>query len=137
MLAQAVILDGARVVAVVLQAMVDVERFRVLLEEERDSKHALLNTLRQDIGSVSAARQDSNVDDEHDPEGSTIAFELSQASALLEQSRVGLEQMEAALQRISDGSYGFCAVCGAVIPEGRLEARPWTPFCIQHASGRS
>ncbi|MBT2514696.1 TraR/DksA C4-type zinc finger protein [Arthrobacter sp. ISL-30] len=117
--------------------MVDVERVRVLLEGERDRKHALLNALRQDIGSVSAARQDSNADDEHDPEGSTIAFELSQASALSEQSRAGLEQIEAALQRIVGGTYGFCAVCAAVIPEGRLEARPWTPFCVQHASGRS
>ena len=49
---------------------------------------------------MNAARQDSNVDDEHDPEGATIAFELSQASALLEQSRAGLAQIEAALARI-------------------------------------
>ena len=117
--------------------MVDLVRFRVLLERERDQKDALLKALRLDIGSVNAARQNSNVDDEHDPEGSTIAFELSQASALLEQSRAGLKQIEAALSRIADGSYGLCAVCGAEIPEGRLEARPWTPFCIEHASGRS
>ncbi|WP_309107581.1 TraR/DksA C4-type zinc finger protein [Arthrobacter sp.] len=116
--------------------MVDIARFRVLLEGERDRKYALLKALRQDIGSVSASRKNSNVDDEHDPEGSTIAFELSQASALMEQSRAGLEQIEGALERISDGSYGVCVVCGAAIPEGRLEARPWTPFCIDHASGR-
>ncbi len=122
--------------AVALQAMVDIARFRVLLEGERDRKYALLKALRQDIGSVSASRKNSNVDDEHDPEGSTIAFELSQASALMEQSRAGLEQIEGALERISDGSYGVCVVCGAAIPEGRLEARPWTPFCIDHASGR-
>jgi RNA polymerase-binding transcription factor DksA len=133
---RAVILDGAPVFHVALQAMVDAEQFRVLLEGERDRKYALLKALRQDISSVSAARKDANVDDEHDPEGSTIAFELSQATALLEQSRAGLEQIEAALERISDGSFGFCVVCGAAIPEGRLEARPWTPFCIEHASGR-
>ncbi|MCA4131587.1 TraR/DksA C4-type zinc finger protein [Arthrobacter sp. M4] len=117
--------------------MVNVERFRIVLEEERNHKNALLKAFRQDINSVSVARQDSNVDDEHDPEGSTIAFELSQASALLEQSRTALEQIEAALERISDGSFGYCAVCGAAISEGRLEARPWTPFCIEHSSGRS
>jgi RNA polymerase-binding transcription factor DksA len=116
--------------------MIDVERFRVLLEEERGRKLALLKALRSDITSVSLARQDSNVDDEHDPEGTTIAFELSQASALLDQSRVSLEQIEAALQRISDGTYGICAVCGVPIPEGRLEARPWTPYCVTHASGQ-
>lgn len=68
--------------------MVDVERFRVLLEEERSRKLELLKALRSDISSVSLARQDSNVDDEHDPEGSTIAFELSQASALMSKARL-------------------------------------------------
>ncbi|ASN20276.1 TraR/DksA family transcriptional regulator [Arthrobacter sp. YN] len=116
--------------------MEDAERFRVLLEEERDHKVKLVKALRSDITSVSLARQDSNVDDEHDPEGSTIAFELSQAEALLEQSRAGLEEINAALERIAEGSYGRCQECGAAIPEARLEARPWTPFCVEHASGR-
>lgn len=115
--------------------MVDVERFRILLQEERRRKLALLPALRQDITSVAAARQDSNVDDEHDPEGATIAFELSQASALLEQSRAGLAQIEAALSRIEDGSYGICQACGEEIADGRLEARPWTPYCIRHSAG--
>ncbi|MBT2531498.1 TraR/DksA C4-type zinc finger protein [Arthrobacter sp. ISL-48] len=114
--------------------MADFERFRLLLEEERERKLALLPALRADISSASAARQGSNVDDEHDPEGSTIAFELSQASALLEQSTLGLAQVEAALDRIADGTYGTCNVCGEPIAEGRLEARPWTPFCIAHAA---
>lgn len=110
------------------------ERFRLMLEEERARKLALLPALRADIASANSARQDANVDDEHDPEGSTIAFELSQASALLRQSSAGLEQVEAALARIGDGSYGTCAVCGEAIAEGRLEARPWTPYCIRHAA---
>ncbi|MET1022300.1 MAG: TraR/DksA C4-type zinc finger protein [Arthrobacter sp.] len=117
--------------------MVDIERFRALLHEERDRKLALLPALRQDITSVNAARQNSNVDDEHDPEGATIAFELSQASALLHQSRQGLAQIEAALERIDAGSYGICEVCGEEIAEGRLEARPWTPYCIRHSAGPS
>jgi DnaK suppressor protein len=116
--------------------VVDAERFRLILEDERDRKLELLGALRSDIASVSLARQDSNVDDEHDPEGSTIAFELSQASALMGQSQVSLEQIEEALARIADGTYGQCTVCGVAIPEGRLEARPWTPFCVNHASGK-
>ena len=114
--------------------MADFERFRILLEEERARKLALLPALRADISSANAARQDSNVDDEHDPEGATIAFELSQASALLQQSSSGLAQVEAALQRVADGTYGVCEVCGVPIAEGRLEARPWTPYCLEHAS---
>ncbi|RAX17885.1 molecular chaperone DnaK [Pseudarthrobacter sp. AG30] len=114
--------------------MPDFERFRVLLEEERARRLALLPALRADIDAANAARQDSNVDDEHDPEGATIAFELSQASALLKQSSAGLDQVEAALERLANGTYGTCAVCGEPIAAGRLEARPWTPFCILHAS---
>jgi DnaK suppressor protein len=114
--------------------MADFERFKILLEEERQRKTALLPALRADIASTNSARQDSNVDDEHDPEGATIAFELSQASALLKQSNAGLEQVEAALDRIAAGTYGICAVCGEAIAEGRLEARPWTPYCITHAA---
>lgn len=113
--------------------MPDFERFRVLLEEERVRKLALLPALRADIASANAARQDSNVDDEHDPEGATIAFELSQASALLNQSSSGLAQVEAALERIAAGTFGTCTVCGEPIAEGRLEARPSTPYCILHA----
>ena len=115
--------------------MVDVERFRMLLLEEHRRKLALLPALRRDISSVNEARQDSNVDDEHDPEGTTIAFELSQAAALLAQSSHGLAQIEAALARIDAGTYGRCGVCGEDIPEGRLEARPWTPYCIRHSKG--
>lgn len=114
--------------------MAGFERFRLLLEDERARKVALLPALRADIDSANSARQNANVDDEHDPEGSTIAFELSQASALLRQSSAGLDQVQAALARIEDGTYGMCAVCGEAIAEGRLEARPWTPYCIRHAA---
>ena len=127
--------DAGWRVALALQPMVDVERFRTLLQEERRRKLELLPALRRDITAVNAARQDSNVDDEHDPEGSTIAFELSQASALMDQSRQGLAQIEAALARIDAGTYGICSVCGEGIAEGRLEARPWTPYCIRHSAG--
>lgn len=42
-----------------------------------------------------------------------------------------LEQVQAALQRIEDGSYGKCIDCGRPIGEARLEALPWTPYCIE------
>src|SRR6476660_949953 len=106
--------------------MVDVERFRTLLR-----------ALRRDITSVNAARLDSNVDDEHDPEGTTIAFELSQASALLEQSRASLLQIDAALARMDEGTYGLCAVCATPVPEDRLEARPGAAYRIAHSSGKA
>lgn len=129
--------DAVTRTGLALDTMVDVEKFRILLEAERDRKTALLPALRNDISSANEARQNSNVDDEHDPEGSTIAFELSQAAALLRQSTATLGQVEAALGRIADGRYGYCDVCGAPIAEGRLEARPWTPYCIDHAGAKA
>ncbi|MDX6277728.1 MAG: DnaK suppressor protein, partial [Nocardioidaceae bacterium] len=72
----------------------------------------------------------SNADDEHDPEGSTIAFERAQVGALIEQGERHLAELEAAESRISDGTYGRCAICGKDIAEARLEARPTARTCI-------
>jgi len=45
-----------------------------------------------------------------------------------------LDQIEAALQRIEDGSYGQCEECGEQIPKSRLEAIPYTAQCVRCAS---
>jgi DnaK suppressor protein len=44
-----------------------------------------------------------------------------------------LGEVDRALDKIADGSYGRCDVCGAAIAAGRLEARPWATRCIDHA----
>ena len=43
-----------------------------------------------------------------------------------------LEQVEDALKRVADGTYGKCIVCGRSISPARLEAIPWTPYCLEH-----
>lgn len=109
------------------------EQFRAQLLETRDATVRLMASLGEDIRRIVDARQDSNVDDEHDPEGSTIAFERSQSDALLRQSREKLVEVDAALERIDARTYGVCEVCGRDIPEGRLEARPAARRCVQCA----
>jgi DnaK suppressor protein len=42
-----------------------------------------------------------------------------------------LEQVRDALHRLQDGSYGKCTVCGRQIEHARLEAVPWTPYCLE------
>ena len=42
-----------------------------------------------------------------------------------------LEQVEDALKRVADGTYGKCVICGRAIPAARLEAIPWTPYCLE------
>jgi RNA polymerase-binding protein DksA len=77
-----------------------------------------------------AASQGSNADDEHDPEGATIAFERQQVLALLDQARATLAQVDAALARASAGDYGRCESCGGDIGAERLAARPSATLCI-------
>jgi DnaK suppressor protein len=47
-----------------------------------------------------------------------------------------LKQVREALKRVDDGSYGKCIVDGALIEEKRLEAMPWTPYCLKHQAVR-
>ena len=103
---------------------------RRCLLEERDRTQARLGRLTGDYRGIVDASRDSNADDEHDPEGSTIAFERSQVGALVEQARGHLAEVQAALRRLEDGSYGRCQSCGQPIPEGRLAARPTARTCV-------
>jgi RNA polymerase-binding transcription factor DksA len=100
------------------------------LDEERRAARELLATLTRDFNGIVEASADSNADDEHDPEGSTIAFERSQVTALIEQARRRLAEIDAAQDRYDDGTYGLCEVCGEPIADGRLDARPTARTCI-------
>jgi DnaK suppressor protein len=106
---------------------------RSRLEAEREAVLTRLGRLTGDFDAVVAASRDSNADDEHDPEGSTIAFERSQATTMVVQARRRLDEIEAALARIAAGTYGTCEVCGVPIPEERLVARPFARTCVLHA----
>jgi DnaK suppressor protein len=80
------------------------------------------------------ASESSNADDEHDPEGSTIAFERSQVDALIRQAKEHLAELAAAEKRLAEGGYGICERCGRAIAPARLEARPTARTCIRCAS---
>ena len=96
-----------------------------------------LAALTGDYAGIVEASKDSNADDEHDPEGATIAFERSQVGTLVEDARHQLAEIEAARARLADGTYGTCERCGEPIGEGRLEARPTARTCIRCAAGAS
>lgn len=109
------------------------QRAAARLEAERASATERLAALRRQFGAVVSASEGSNADDEHDPEGSTIAYERSQLSALMAQAERQLAEIEAAESRLAEGTYGRCSVCGRDIPEGRLEARPVARTCVDCA----
>ena len=96
-----------------------------------------LAALTGDYTGIVDASKDSNADDEHDPEGSTIAFERSQVGTLVEDARQQLAEVDAARARLAAGTYGTCEECGGPIGEGRLEARPTARTCIRCAASAS
>lgn len=100
------------------------------LTAEHDATVLRLAQLRDDFAAIVTASTDSNADDEHDPEGSTIAFERAQVGALIEQGELHLAETEAAQGRIDAGTYGQCESCGRSIAPARLEARPIARTCI-------
>lgn len=105
------------------------------LEVERTLVLSRLAALTSDHDAMVAASLDTNADDEHDPEGATIAFERSQIGALVAQARTHLSEIAAALDRLAAGTYGTCEACGLPIPSGRLEARPTARRCVACAIG--
>ena len=105
-----------------------------LLAEDRSATEQRLADLRAQFTRVVEASEGSNADDEHDPEGSTIAYERTQLGALVGQAERHLADVEAALARVAEGTYGRCEVCGRPIPAARLEARPTATRCVEHAT---
>jgi DnaK suppressor protein len=103
---------------------------RELLAADRARTEDRLVRLREDFSGVVDATRDANTDDEHDPEGHTIAYERSQTDALVRQAVQHLAEIDAAMKRLEAGSYGLCEVCGEPIAPGRLEARPTARTCI-------
>lgn len=103
---------------------------------DRDETLRRLDQLAAQFDEMVDASVSSNADDEHDPEGATIAFERSQLDALIRQARAHLDEVDAAAARITDGTYGACQACGRPIPVERLEARPVARTCIGCAAVR-
>jgi RNA polymerase-binding protein DksA len=107
-----------------------------LLTAERASTAGQIEALTRDLGDIIEASTSVATDDEHDPEGATIAFERAQVTALLNRARERLVDLDRALERLSEGTYGACERCGQPIGAERLAARPASRTCIACASAR-
>jgi DnaK suppressor protein len=66
-------------------------------------------------------------------EGTSMAVDRLAAVSTQEHLLAMLDDVRRARRRIADGTYGTCEVCGEPIPEGRLEARPWSNRCVAHS----
>lgn len=101
-----------------------------LLTQRLDAVIAQERALLAQLDELAAAADASNGDDEHDPEGSTLAFERQQLAALLEQSRRTAVALRRALDDVAAGTWGTCEACGGAIGAERLAARPQARTCI-------
>jgi DnaK suppressor protein len=105
------------------------------LATERASAEARLAALRRDFDAiVSSSASAAGADDEHDPEGSSTAFERQHVAALLDQAAQHLAEVARAEARLADGSYGRCEGCGRPVGAERLSARPAASTCIACAT---
>ena len=104
---------------------------RGVLERTRDELRAELATLtaapRDPMGAVSFGKRVG--------EGTSQAVERIAQVDAAKQLDAKLRDVERALEKLGEGTYGVCDVCGSTIAAERLEAIPWAVRCIDHAAG--
>jgi len=114
---------------------IDTARFRGELLKRREQlqgtiKHHDLSgaSLLDETGELMSSSSDNHLADT-----ATETYERELDEGLEEDAERQLREVETALDRIENGTYGRCEVCGLEIPEERLEAIPWTTMCIDDA----
>ena len=112
----------------------DTDRFRTALLEERERVAAALENLHdENPGSILDETGEETAFDNHLADTATVTHDREVDYTLEDYSQQTLDEIDAALRRIDDGTYGTCTNCGRQIAEERLEARPWASLCIDCA----
>jgi DnaK suppressor protein len=106
------------------------------LDREYVATRARLEALVATFDDMVASADSANVDDEHDPEGVTLAYDRAQVSSLIDSAQRHLDSLHAALVRMDAGKFGWCEECGHAIGAERLSALPSTERCIDCADSR-
>ncbi|MEU1088263.1 TraR/DksA family transcriptional regulator [Streptomyces sp. NPDC005892] len=109
---------------------------RERIAAERASTSEQIEALRRDFDGIVEANALVAVDDEHDPEGASTAFERAHVAALLARADEHLAELDRAWERLDHDDYGRCRSCGEEIPAARLEIRPEATLCVGCAAER-
>ncbi|MGA8297207.1 MAG: TraR/DksA C4-type zinc finger protein [Acidimicrobiales bacterium] len=99
------------------------------LARTRATTVLLITDLEDDLAAIVESTRESP-DDEHDPEGSTVGFERARVGSLLARTRRSLSDIDEALERVRQGTYGTCERCGDSILSERLKVLPTARLCI-------
>lgn len=105
-------------------------RTREALVAERADTLERMRDMSRNFDAIVESTRDVATDDEHDPEGQTIAFERAQAATLIRQASDHIELIDRALDRMDAGTYGRCERCGGIIAAERLVVRPAAVTCV-------
>ena len=105
---------------------VDVGTVLAEREAQIEAELAELTKPAGDVGSISFGKRVG--------EGTAMAVDRLAAVSAQEKLLATLAEVRRARQRLAEGSYGRCEVCGYPIPAERLEFRPWAVRCVQHSS---
>ena len=106
---------------------------RELLLAERALAQRRAAALEREFADIAASAGEPGADDEHDPEGATLAFERQHTAGLLAQAVTQIAEIDAAIGRLDDGTYGICVRCGQPVGAERLAARPAAATCVRCA----
>lgn len=113
----------------------ETDQVRQRLADERERLVGVRSTF-DDEGLTEQSESDSVGElssyDQHQADMGTETFEREKDLSILEQVEAELADVEHALRRLDEGTYGTCEVCGKVIPEERLEAMPAARLCLEH-----
>ena len=104
---------------------------RVALDDklaEIDDQMTTMEKKPDDQGSISFGKRIG--------EGTSMAVDRLAQVAVHDKLQVIRGDVVRAFEKLDEGSYGTCDVCGKPIPEGRLEALPWAVLCVEDAAGR-
>ena len=113
----------------------DADEARRRLEAERERLNEVVHDFDSDH--LTDESEDENLSelsavDQHQADVGTETFEREKDLSILEQVEAELADVEHALRRLDDGTYGTCEFDGKPIPEERLEALPAARFCLEH-----
>jgi len=113
---------------------VNVERARGRLLEERERLQGIRDGLSSEPGEGGGSERDGlselSLADQHPADLGTEMFEREKDLSILERVDAELADVDRALRRIDDGTYGACEACGREIAKARLEIKPEARFCV-------
>jgi len=115
------------------------EHARQLIGSERERLESLVREREAEgIGTESETENIAELSslDQHPGDIATETFEREKDFSLLEQLEAEIGDLDAALRKVDQGTYGICEICGRPIEPERLEALPGTRTCIEHAGAR-